>query len=323
MKRLFLLIAAGLPALAGLCAAAPPEITLTTPAEIRGSAAIISGTAVDTEESTGGNNGIVIGQGGVREVYYQYEGESKWRKALLTARGELETTWIAEVNLKYNKPRRIYFYAVDRAGNDGPVLGRRFTRVKGSGGGGTANNPPVLQVTNRSSAIGAVVNESIIATDADGDALTYSATGLPEGLAIAPSTGRVTGTVAEQPLGAKTVTVTVTDGRGGTDTKSFTWTVTNAQGNAAPVITPVANRTLTAGQQVTDLQIEATDPDTPLSYAANGLPPGLNIDPATGLITGTAPTLVVNQDYTVTVFVTDSKNASSSVSFTISVIAIN
>src|SRR4029453_15566635 len=70
----------------------------------------------------------------------------------------------------------------------------------------------------------------LVATDADGDALTYSATGLPPGLILNPGTGVITG----DPLvpGPYAVTVTAMDPAELTDTKSFTWTITS---------TPLAN----------------------------------------------------------------------------------
>ncbi|MDX1523497.1 MAG: Ig domain-containing protein, partial [Anaerolineae bacterium] len=54
--------------------------------------------------------------------------------------------------------------------------------------------------------------------------LTYSATGLPPNLAINPSTGEITGTVAISSAGTYSVTVTVTDGAFNVDT-AFTWTI--------------------------------------------------------------------------------------------------
>lgn len=64
--------------------------------------------------------------------------------------------------------------------------------------------------------------------DPDNDTLTYSATGLPGGLAIDPATGEITGTVslsavgdAPQGDGLYMVTVTVDDGQGGTASLTF------------------------------------------------------------------------------------------------------
>ncbi|WP_331731007.1 M4 family metallopeptidase (plasmid) [Kitasatospora sp. NBC_00070] len=53
--------------------------------------------------------------------------------------------------------------------------------------------------------------------------LAYSAQGLPDGLSIDPSTGKVTGTPAT--LGTGTVTVTVTDPTNAASTTTFAWTV--------------------------------------------------------------------------------------------------
>ena len=61
------------------------------------------------------------------------------------------------------------------------------------------------------------------------------------------------------------------------------------------------DQTNEVGTAITPVQIVATDNNTgePLTYAATGLPAGLSIHPATGLITGT-PTAVPG-DYPVTV----------------------
>jgi fibronectin type 3 domain-containing protein len=76
---------------------------------------------------------------------------------------------------------------------------------------------------NRNGTVGLAVNLQIVATDADSDPLAYSATNLPNGLSINPSTGLITGTPTT--VQTRTVTVTVNDGRGGTASATFTWTV--------------------------------------------------------------------------------------------------
>ena len=76
--------------------------------------------------------------------------------------------------------------------------------------------------------------------DPDNDVLTYSATGLPAGLSINPTTGVIFGVVDPSAAtggagGVYTVNVTANDGQGGTATDSFTITV------AAINNPPVAN----------------------------------------------------------------------------------
>ncbi len=88
------------------------------------------------------------------------------------------------------------------------------------------NDRPVVQSPgNQVSRVGDVVALTISATDADGgDQLTYSATGLPEGMAIDPQTGAITGAILAAGSGPRRVTVLASDGRltGGA---SFDWTV--------------------------------------------------------------------------------------------------
>ncbi|NEO70162.1 Ig-like domain-containing protein [Moorena sp. SIO3H5] len=71
-------------------------------------------------------------------------------------------------------------------------------------------------------------------TDPDGDSLTYSASGLPDGLTIDSVTGQITGTIDNSASqggpngdGMYTVTVTADDGNGGSTDTSFSWDVDN------------------------------------------------------------------------------------------------
>jgi hypothetical protein len=69
---------------------------------------------------------------------------------------------------------------------------------------------------------------------------------------------------------------------------------------------------------ITPLQITATDsdPGQTLTYGATGLPDGLTIDPATGVISGTpAVDTSLGSPYTVTVTATDTTGASGSTAF--------
>ena len=88
----------------------------------------------------------------------------------------------------------------------------------------TNNLPSVTNPGNQINDVNDTVNLQIVATDADGDTLTYSATGLPPGLSINPTTGRITGTLPQTSQGIYAVSVSVFDG---TDSTSifFSWTV--------------------------------------------------------------------------------------------------
>jgi large repetitive protein len=107
----------------------------------------------------------------------------------------------------------------------------------------------------------------------------------------------------------ETITYTVSDGQGGTDTAMLVITINGA--NDAPVIVDPANPGTPSNpiptpdpsniipdvitfDSVSPPPVNAgqylRDPEgKPLTFAATGLPPGLSINPATGLITGTLP----------------------------------
>ncbi|MEU9041198.1 MULTISPECIES: M4 family metallopeptidase [unclassified Kitasatospora] len=89
-------------------------------------------------------------------------------------------------------------------------------------GGVTVTNPG-----NQSTAVGTAVNLAIKASGGTAP-LSYSAAGLPAGLAINASTGAITGTPTA--AGTSNVTVTVKDSAGKSGTTSFTWTVTSGGG---------------------------------------------------------------------------------------------
>ncbi|MEM7332511.1 MAG: putative Ig domain-containing protein [Chloroflexota bacterium] len=87
----------------------------------------------------------------------------------------------------------------------------------------TNQAPVVTNPGNQSTEENTAVSLQISASDADGDSLSYSATGLPDGLSMATSTGEINGTPTV--IGTFNVTVTVSDG---TDSASasFDWEIT-------------------------------------------------------------------------------------------------
>ncbi|KAA2250729.1 glycoside hydrolase [Solihabitans fulvus] len=92
----------------------------------------------------------------------------------------------------------------------------------GKGGGGTIT---VANPGAQSTAVGTAVSVQVTATDStSGQTLSYSATGLPPGLAINAGTGLISGTPTT--AGTYPVTITVQDGTGASGSASLTWTVT-------------------------------------------------------------------------------------------------
>ena len=184
-----------------------------------------------------------------------------------------------------------------------------FTAVQNAIGP-AGNVVTVTQPANQSTNVNTAASLQIQASDsASGQTLTYSATGLPAGLAINASTGLISGTPTA--TGTSSVAVTVKDGTGATGTASFTWTVKTPGGNTVTVTNP-GTHTGTVGT-ATSLQVSATDSQSgqTLTFSATGLPAGLTIS-SSGLISGT-PTTAANN--TVTVTATDTTGASGSASF--------
>ena len=72
--------------------------------------------------------------------------------------------------------------------------------------------PTLISPGNQTVAEGASISLQVVAHDPDGDALTYSATGLPASVTLDPATGLISGTLSFAIAGSYPVTVTVSDG---------------------------------------------------------------------------------------------------------------
>ena len=173
-----------------------------------------------------------------------------------------------------------------------------------------ANQAPILTaVGDQSNEEGDIVNLSLIATDGNGDVLSFSATGLPDGLSLDSASGLISGTLSFDSAGSYNVVVTVTDGTD-PDSESLLWTV--ADMNRPPILTAPGDRSNQEGDLV-NLPLIATDIDgDALTFSASDLPPGLSIDPDTGIISGTLP-VGSSGTYSVTGDVTDGIDVVSTV----------
>jgi endo-1,4-beta-xylanase len=105
-----------------------------------------------------------------------------------------------------------------------------FSAVQNTLAGSNSSN--TVTVTNpgtQTGTVGTAASVQVHATDsASGQTLSYSATGLPAGLAINASTGLISGTPTAS--GNNTVTVTVRDSTGATGTASFAWNISGGGG---------------------------------------------------------------------------------------------
>ena len=135
---------------------------------------------------------------------------------------------------------------------------------------------------------------------------TFLVTGLPAGSYSASLTLPPNHTATT--LLAATVTVD------GTGAATLRFGVRPNLPNATPVVVPLANIAFLHGQPIS-IMVNASDADdTVLIYGATNLPPGLTIDPTTGLISGQLA-VGTSGNYLVTVTVTDTLGASGQTSF--------
>jgi len=150
------------------------------------------------------------------------------------------------------------------------------------------------------------------ATDADvGQTLTFSlGAGAPAGAAINTSTGVFTWTpTASQGPGVFPVIVRVTDNGtpACTDSETVNVTVNSSSANQCPVLTPIGNKTVTAGNLLT-FTATATDADVgqTLTFSLDaGAPTGAAINGSTGVFTWTPTAGQAPGVYTITVRVAD------------------
>lgn len=180
------------------------------------------------------------------------------------------------------------------------------------------NTPPALApITDRTIEEGGSLLFATSASDADlpAQSLTYSlGPGAPVGAAIDASSGFFSFVPNELQGGESfTIELRVSDGNGGSDSKTFLVTVLET--NLAPVIEALPTQSVSQGDLVTFL-VSASDPDVPVQSLAFSLgddaPAGATIDPDTGLVTWQTAEDQESGETSFTVIVTDSAGLSAS-----------
>ena len=178
------------------------------------------------------------------------------------------------------------------------------------------------------------IGTAVAATDADNDTLTYTLSGTDAAsFAIVNTSGQLKTSEALdfETKSSYAVTVSVSDGKGGSDSIGVTISVTDVNENRAPVFTDGENTTRTVAENTAadtniGIAVAATDADNDtLTYTLSGT------DAASFAIVNTSGQLKTSEaldfetksSYAVTVSVSDGKGGTDSIGVTINVTDVN
>ena len=192
--------------------------------------------------------------------------------------------------------------------------------------GGLTNAPPVITAPgSKTYEQGeAITPFGVTVSDADGDTVAVTVTGLPAGLSY--TNGQVQGTVADDAAAqAYTVTIRADDSVNTAVESTFTVTVTvtaavveGGPTNTLPVITAPGDKTYVRGEKITPFGVTVSDADgDPLTVTVTGLPSGLSY--TNGQVQGTVADDASAEAHTVTIQADDGGDSVATETFTITV----
>lgn len=171
--------------------------------------------------------------------------------------------------------------------------------------------PPI--VSSPASAVGYLGADFLYTAAATNFPTTFSATNLPPGLVIDSASGLISGRPTASGNFAVALSATNALGQG---TATVTFVISTVP--PAPRITNAAAMPVIVGTKGVILKITATN--SPGQFTATGLPPGLSLDPVSGVISGTATTEGIYAAQVTASNVTGT--ASATITFTIARLAI-
>lgn len=152
---------------------------------------------------------------------------------------------------------------------------------------GSSNIPPVLEpIGDRSVDEGSTIEFALAASDANGDPLTFAASGVPAGASFDETDGTFAWSPRYSDAAAFGITFSVSDGK---VTVSETITLTVNDVDTTPVLQAIGDRTMNEGTTL-GFTVLASDADgDAVTLAATNLPIGASFDPGTGVFSYAAP----------------------------------
>ena len=190
-----------------------------------------------------------------------------------------------------------------------------------------SNDAPIIsQLSDTTATEDELFEVEVMASDIDGDNLTFSVPIKPAWLTFEPvddTTLKLTGTPAMSDVGIHDVIVKVADGNGGSDSTSFVVTVLNS--NDAPIISQLSDTTATE-DELFEIQVTGSDIDGDNLIFSVPIKPGWltfdSVDDTTLRLSGT-PAMSDVGIHDVIVKVVDGNGSTDTTSFTITVLNSN
>ncbi|MCP3936344.1 MAG: tandem-95 repeat protein, partial [Actinomycetia bacterium] len=173
-----------------------------------------------------------------------------------------------------------------------------------------SNGPPVVDpIPNVTVAEGSTASFTPVASDPDGDRLTFTSNGAPPGATVNSATGAFSWATTEDDGGGTfAFTIFVTDDGTPSLSTSVMVTINVAETNTAPSISPIPAQLNNEGEfpSIVTAAVDSDRPYNTLTWSASGFPAGITIDPATGRISGQLSSgTAAASPHSVTVYVSD------------------
>lgn len=173
-------------------------------------------------------------------------------------------------------------------------------------------------------AAGAPYSFQPTASDKDGDALSFSASGLPSWASFDNSTGRLSGTPGQGDTGSNPgISISVTDGQATSSLPAFTITVLATVTNAAPTISGIPATSVVAGNNYSFTPTAADADGDALTFSISNAPSWASFSTETGSLSGTPSNGDVGTYAGIRISVSDGVASASLAGFSITVDDVN
>jgi hypothetical protein len=191
----------------------------------------------------------------------------------------------------------------------------------------SGNFPPLIEGTPVTTlSAGSSYSFTPKAADPDGDALTFSATGVPNWATFSTSTGALTGTPKESDVGMSSmITIEVSDSKSVSQLPAFRIEVVSSanvpppSGNHAPTIAGVPATDATVGLVYSFVPVGDDADDDTLTYTIENKPTWATFTAATGELRGTPASNNVGTTNNIVITVSDGNDSAALAAFSLTV----